>query len=55
MDDYEEIIDEYQGVKKQKSWSSYEKSWWISVVFEHPAIIETLALDPKLKKDITDD
>ncbi|KAF4376630.1 hypothetical protein F8388_025501 [Cannabis sativa] len=34
---------------------SGKSSKWISVDFEHPASFETLALDPKLKKDIMKD
>ncbi|XP_057771289.1 AAA-ATPase At3g28580-like [Salvia miltiorrhiza] len=36
-------------------WGSDDKMMWRSVGFEHPATFETLAMDPKKKKEIMDD
>ncbi|XP_047976202.1 AAA-ATPase At3g28580-like [Salvia hispanica] len=36
-------------------WGSDGKMMWRSVGFEHPATFDTLAMDPKKKKDIVDD
>ncbi|KAF5774452.1 putative AAA+ ATPase domain, ATPase, AAA-type, core, AAA-type ATPase domain-containing protein [Helianthus annuus] len=40
---------------KSENWHGYKKTIWSHIVFEHPATFDTLAMDPKKKKDILDD
>ncbi|KAI9104371.1 hypothetical protein K1719_022943 [Acacia pycnantha] len=37
------------------SWYGWKRTKWSHVVFEHPASFDTLALNPKMKKDILKD
>ncbi|CAI9290783.1 unnamed protein product [Lactuca saligna] len=91
MDDYEEVTDEFQGIKiwwtssksipqqralfsyrgkaiavktrqrklytnnKSENWSGYRRTMWSHIIFEHPSTFDTLAMDPKKKKEILDD
>ncbi|KAE9620079.1 hypothetical protein Lal_00040325 [Lupinus albus] len=36
-------------------WNGYKSRKWSHIVFEHPATFETLAMDPKKKKEIVND
>ncbi|XP_010248609.1 PREDICTED: AAA-ATPase ASD, mitochondrial-like [Nelumbo nucifera] len=38
-----------------ESWSSYRKTMWSHVAFQHPATFQTLAMEPEKKKEIVDD
>lgn len=40
---------------KSENWYGYKKTMWSHIVFEHPSTFDTLAMDPKKKKDILDD
>ncbi|XP_022003862.1 AAA-ATPase ASD, mitochondrial [Helianthus annuus] len=40
---------------KSENWHGYKKTIWSHIVFEHPSTFDTLAMDPKKKKDILDD
>lgn len=40
---------------KNETWTRYGRTMWSHVVFQHPASFETLALEPKMKKDIIND
>lgn len=40
---------------KSESGYGYKRTRWSHIVFEHPATFETLALEPKKKKDIIND
>uniref|UniRef100_UPI0005C8D88C uncharacterized protein LOC105352568 n=1 Tax=Fragaria vesca subsp. vesca TaxID=101020 RepID=UPI0005C8D88C len=37
------------------NWSGWKATKWSPVVFEHPATFETIAMEPKKKKEIVDD
>ncbi|KAK1430745.1 hypothetical protein QVD17_13711 [Tagetes erecta] len=40
---------------KSEKWSSYRKNTWSHIVFEHPSTFDTIAMDPKKKKEILND
>ncbi|KAI3707086.1 hypothetical protein L6452_25295 [Arctium lappa] len=40
---------------KSKNWYGYKRTTWSHIVFEHPSTFDTLAMDPKKKKDILND
>ncbi|KAI3690166.1 hypothetical protein L2E82_48143 [Cichorium intybus] len=40
---------------KSENWSGYKRTMWSHIIFEHPSTFDTLAMDPKKKKDILDD
>nr|XP_043630917.1 AAA-ATPase ASD, mitochondrial-like [Erigeron canadensis] len=40
---------------KSENWRGYGRTMWSSIVFEHPSTFDTLAMDPKKKKDILND
>ncbi|KAK9055522.1 hypothetical protein SSX86_026606 [Deinandra increscens subsp. villosa] len=45
----------YTNNKSGSVWDGYRKGIWSSIVFEHPSTFDTLAMDPKKKKEILDD
>ncbi|KAK1430746.1 hypothetical protein QVD17_13712 [Tagetes erecta] len=40
---------------KSENWSSFRKNTWSHIVFEHPSTFDTIAMDPKKKKEILND
>ncbi|XP_071737382.1 AAA-ATPase ASD, mitochondrial-like [Rutidosis leptorrhynchoides] len=40
---------------KSENWYGYKRTMWSHIVFEHPSTFDTLAMDPKKKKDILND
>ncbi|XP_071740784.1 AAA-ATPase ASD, mitochondrial-like [Rutidosis leptorrhynchoides] len=40
---------------KSENWHGYKRTVWSHIVFEHPSTFDTLAMDPKKKKDILND
>ncbi|KAJ9537731.1 hypothetical protein OSB04_030464 [Centaurea solstitialis] len=40
---------------KSENWYGYQRTMWSHVVFEHPSTFDTLAMDPKKKKEILND
>ncbi|XP_023769514.1 AAA-ATPase ASD, mitochondrial [Lactuca sativa] len=40
---------------KSEKWSGYRRTMWSHIIFEHPSTFDTLAMDPKKKKEILDD
>lgn len=40
---------------KSENWYGWKRSMWSHVVFKHPSKFDTLAMDPKRKKEIIDD
>ncbi|XP_023739472.2 AAA-ATPase ASD, mitochondrial [Lactuca sativa] len=40
---------------KSENWSGYKRNMWSHIIFEHPSTFDTLAMDPKKKKEILDD
>ncbi|KAL7595493.1 hypothetical protein Lser_V15G29977 [Lactuca serriola] len=40
---------------KSENWSGYRRTMWSHIIFEHPSTFDTLAMDPKKKKEILDD
>ncbi|KAB1216698.1 putative mitochondrial chaperone BCS1-B [Morella rubra] len=38
-----------------EKWPSYKQRMWSSIVFEHPAKFETIAMEPEKKQEIIDD
>ncbi|XP_071733758.1 AAA-ATPase ASD, mitochondrial-like [Rutidosis leptorrhynchoides] len=40
---------------KSENWSGYKRSMWSHIIFEHPSTFDTLAMDPKKKKEVLDD
>ncbi|KAH7532590.1 hypothetical protein FEM48_Zijuj04G0037500 [Ziziphus jujuba var. spinosa] len=69
MDDNQEIIEEFQGVKEGKAIALRNRqlklytnngaerstSSWSHVAFQHPATFETLAMDPRKEEEIIND
>ncbi|KAB1211621.1 putative mitochondrial chaperone BCS1-B [Morella rubra] len=52
------VLKEGKAIKvrnRQRKLYTNNGSHWSHVVFEHPATFQTLAMDPKMKKDIIDD
>lgn len=40
---------------KSENWHGYKRTMWSHIIFEHPSTFDTLAMDPKKKKDILND
>ncbi|KAL7595492.1 hypothetical protein Lser_V15G29975 [Lactuca serriola] len=40
---------------KSENWSGYKRNMWSHIIFKHPSTFDTLAMDPKKKKEILDD
>ncbi|KAL8262385.1 hypothetical protein R6Q59_023734 [Mikania micrantha] len=40
---------------KSADWRGYKKTVWSHTIFEHPSTFDTLAMDPKKKKDVLED
>ncbi|KAD4178547.1 hypothetical protein R6Q59_022145 [Mikania micrantha] len=40
---------------KSENWHGYKRTVWSHIVFEHPSTFDTLAMDPKKKKDVLND
>ncbi|CAI9290778.1 unnamed protein product [Lactuca saligna] len=40
---------------ESENWSGYRRNMWSHIIFEHPSTFDTLAMDPKKKKEILDD
>ncbi|KAJ0602165.1 putative ATPase, AAA-type, core, AAA-type ATPase domain-containing protein [Helianthus annuus] len=40
---------------KSENWHGYKKTVWSHIIFEHPSTFDTLAMDPKKKKEILND
>ncbi|KAL8195909.1 hypothetical protein R6Q57_025399 [Mikania cordata] len=40
---------------KSENWYGYKRTVWSHIVFEHPSTFDTLAMDPKKKKDVLND
>ncbi|KAJ0602159.1 putative ATPase, AAA-type, core, AAA-type ATPase domain-containing protein [Helianthus annuus] len=40
---------------KTEKWSRFKRTMWSHIIFEHPSTFDTLAMDPKKKKEILND
>ncbi|KAI3756204.1 hypothetical protein L1987_56021 [Smallanthus sonchifolius] len=40
---------------KSENWYGYKRTMWSHIIFEHPSTFDTLAMDPKKKKEILND
>nr|XP_043633428.1 AAA-ATPase At3g28580-like [Erigeron canadensis] len=53
------VIDEGKCIadktRQRKLYTNNKKCYWTYILFEHPSTFDTLAMDPKKKKDILDD